>query len=169
MKTFSPDEIRRVRAAAQEISELRAAVPATEHPLEKEQQIDLVKEFIRPGPGHSLTNLAHEIVDDKIASTVEEFLAATRPFYSSSDVAQRAAESSERVAALHHLRQELMSSPSIEQAERLLGVFTEFLASPAALAVGAEPEESETDLTGETSPVEGADAEQIVEDTSQKP
>ncbi len=130
MKTFTIEEVDRARIAATEISERLVAITATDHPLEREQQIDLLRAYIAPAPGHSLVNLAEEMVSAKIEATIAEFIEATRQFYSDEEVARKAAENTSAVAALQHAQ--LGSSPSVEQAERLLGVFAEFLSSPAA-------------------------------------
>lgn len=129
MKTLAPEELERARNAAHEISELLASIEATEDLGEREQRTDILRAYVAPAPGHSLVNLASEIVQAKIDQTKEEFLAATAPFYRDASVANRAAESCEAVAELNHLLSSIGSSPSVEQANRLLKVFTETVAS----------------------------------------
>ncbi len=132
MNPFTQEEIDRARIAVGEISERLAAITSTDHPLEREQQIDLLRVYISPAPGHSLVNLCEEITRARIDATLVEFIEATRQFYTDEEVARKAAENTSAVAALQHTQRELGSSPSVESAERLLGVLTEFLSSPAA-------------------------------------
>jgi hypothetical protein len=155
MKPFTDHDVARARAAAEEISTLLVSIDATDHPAEKSQRTDLLRAYIAPSPGHSLANLAAEILDGKIERTKQSFLQATQPFYRDQGIAARVAEECGAITELQHRRNSLGGSPSIEQANQLLETFNEFLASPAARATGTHKERFSD---GEESPDESAPA-----------
>ena len=146
--TLTPETVREARSAAAGIAERLTAITEVDHPLEREQRIDSLKNFITPTPGHNLVTVAHQIVAADVARTRQAFLAATEPFYFDADKAGRAADECQAITALQHRHSLLSESPSVGSAQLLLRVFNDFLASSAAAAVPNEPaleEESTTE------------------------
>ncbi len=131
MNIFSQSEIERISEAGEEIRTQLAAIEANDHLAEKQQLTDQLLEFIRPGTGNTLTNLAHQAVDQRIESESANFISSAGRFYRNGDAAKKAAESTDLILDLHHRRNLLSESASIEVARLLLEVFEGALASNA--------------------------------------
>ncbi len=132
IKQFSNSDIERIREATIQISALFSEFDSNDHALESSAIGDRIVAHIRPQPGVSLINLAHDIVDGQIEDAIEEFTVATEGFYNGALRSETAAQSTDRVLKLNHDRNELSRSPSIELARELQSVFGEFLAAQPA-------------------------------------
>lgn len=164
MKKLSRLEIARAQAAATEIARHLAAIESNDHALERQALTDELLEYLRPVPGHTIWNLAHEILDNKIEATIADFLSKNMPFYSREDTAKSAAEKCDLVAALNHERNDLIGgSPTINSARQLLEIFNELLTSPEGNALAEKPNEKETPLSdaeaADESALAGSDGE----------
>ncbi len=164
MKNISKLEIARAQAAAADIARHLAAIESNDHALERQALTDELLTYLRPAPGRTMFNLAHEILDNKIEATIADFLVENKPFYNREDTAKIAAENCDLVAALNHERNNLIGvSPSIDSARQLLGIFNEFLTSSEGNAMAEKPNEKETPLSdaeaADESALAGSDGE----------
>ena len=124
----SPSEIELAHRFSAAIAIVFTDMASTEHPMETASIEGEINALTRPSD-NSVVNLAHKILDDKIAGTVADFIDSTRQFFIDETRARKAAEVSDLITSLHSQRNSLGNSPSINEARRLQSIFKDFCAA----------------------------------------